>query len=869
MKFFLTTILILIGISTTANAQSMASCLKSPNADSTSIEDCRDQEFANNAVTIKKVSTNAKAYDEKTISLDMGLGDPIFTGLKRTRDKFINKYIDQNISKIETIKEENMRKYNLQNIFGGIPTSSDLAVRALKAVFGFSDVSEVLETIKQARLKSCRDSRTSKMTSCDTEADPIEKSKCREEANTLVNDCFILSAGTGSMSKIQDMFKDWEDQINAEIDALTIVNQPSVKSVIDKIKLNANKFDGSIKKLNDIINVTPSGKFSDFLNKDPYTLVESFWASKMGGYAVSLGSNSYKNAPQEPLLSFKSGASMNNKVNDLCELTKCLAWPDNKMESNSEYKASCIDQGYTKQALNGQINKARISLMQKMAAILLKEIMIMLPVQEYMKMIKQNLICSIAATTATLKSETTATATDSTNFLSSLSNMASSATDFVSASGGTMEKLASCISETNQTKDGTKAEASGALQKSSGVLQSYLYGLITFTVNIPYGTLGMKATQEQSPLSESKAELNVEQCMKQGRTEQWVKAFDECKINSDFFNLDININPEIPRLMVAIRDINKFNCQQSKIIDPAPTKTLGTLESNTRMLVAADIADAIAGFKSEVYLAQKQLTQENINYKNFLPTKVGICGMKVLSSLIQNQKNLNIFSCQLWDDHIHLGSIPIEWSINSRDLTPDSLRHVSDSCKVAAEFTYDYLTTQSSIDIKDPKFDGQQAPLETTSDYAISRAISIVRTCDIIIENFLQTPPNNDQVNPENIENEILFDRKLDLGYGVNPSLQAIEYGTILSLQKRNFNEQFNICITNPIPTPNKDIDSQKLVYDATTRFCRDFRVILFDRYYSDATTAFNYPVISDKDAEKVDLYIQRQKKYYREGTYD
>ena len=807
----------------------------------------------------------------KSFTLDLGLSDLVFSSLKKSRDDFISKYIDKSITKIEKIRDENMRILNLQNAFGAYLPNQNTTLLAIEAVFGESDISQVIMDFKNAMKSKCQDKRQSKLDQCDTINTGAEKEECRSEANLILKNCFKTTGSIKILDNIQNKIKAIENRIIDKVNGQSFVKNDKFVSVVDMLRTKSNQFDESIKELNAITNMNFGRDLGDLSSGDPLTLTQSYIATKLGFSPNIVGAGAYSELDNTSPLNFK--LSTTSKINNLCELTKCLIFPEHKKYTTTGTPTAgfqkCISAGYTKEMLSGVINNARNTLMLKLQAILLKEILIMLPIDEYIKAVKESVICSMSATYATLKGD----GKDSENIgdtISSIGSIAGNMTDMVSGFSKAASSVVSCLSRKNSQAQ-KKETLSGKVKlgKQSGLIVNLQFA--AFKINVPFlSALGLQVKGEsESLLTDILASpTEIKACVTEGQSIEWQKNFDECKSNIFDFNLDFNISAQIPELTEMLRQNNRNKCLETQWDSGAINEYDLSHDKDSKRFLP-EIVNAIKKFDDNLKFAIQELTLRKIKYTDFTPTDQGHCATRVLKILKTDNIYGDFFTCPLLDPDISQSASFIQTTdINITTIDEiatncnDSAKKVIEELLQLGDQTIDETESESPGSIFNPR--NSISSKTPSPDFALTRAISNVNICSefksiFINEYFQKLSP----IPVNSIANERILEDKLKGIIGQNKDIDSyIE--TLEFLEKRSFPEKFNICIKNPLNNPFSTTTLS--IYRANQDFCDDFKIALFDRYYNEASQDLNFPLIDQEARLMLDEYIKNKQNYYKRG---
>ena len=848
---------------------------------------CRKSQQEQNFETITFVSTPKLPTHEYNLSL--GLGEPVFTGLKRKRDDFIDKYINQPIAEIEEVRDRNIQTFNLKTIYGETGNKIDNAVlNALESAFGLDALDSTFNSLIEKRREKCNTQYNAKMSSCNAQQDPYKKSMCVAEASDIQNNCFKYTTKSSALDGVRNKLNEWEDKILDEIAAVTLVNQKEVQNLYKLARENTQKADDIINTINEDSVLNFNKTLDKYLSAvDPVTMMESKVGMSLGIGDALVGPGAYTKTNQEDLINFTWNKS--RRINNLCDLTTCLVYPDSKKYQpgtknySAEYQQKCANKGLTEEELNRHVNELRRKLMTIVGKLVLDKLIKETAIHEYMQQIKRSAMCGAHATMATLQS-TASNVIDST--CASCNSLVSSLSSGASAISKSEEKTAECLASSfEQSSTEFSLLGEGGLGKLSGWITGGLTsaGLWTASTNIGYATptVKLQGQGDNTATGPIKNIAALQACQKEGEAETWVANYEKCVSDDLAFDFNFEFNFKLPELMKALRDSTRLQCESS--LNPVPittTFTFDALYNNPDVTPASYSNDNMRWIKltRSLISANETLKRMKINPALFLDTEESHCAYKALD-LIENQKYAAVdASCAILDipnapvidwtktnldnfgEEANDGSLPTTLVPSVHKLCQDSATTVSDHFANMAPFS----TTQLQSISKDPNsfYNVNNSVLKPNrpenAEYRITRSIANLHFCSEFFTNIASKRIFREQ-DLNKYHNAGGYLARLALKRG---ELSARDYQakkdehrqyqeTLKMLNRRTEKERFNLCVRN---STYRDVDYQQRVgiNKAIHDFCKTYKIERFDKYFQDALTDFDFPIVeSNKEAIK------------------
>ncbi len=890
-----------------AAPKSLETCLNeiSPGQPDAAIDKLRRACYLNDVRNGLKLKSEPSKVDliRSSFTLDFGLGEPVFSGLKRKRDEFIYNYLDKNISKVKKIQRENIRRFNLKSLMSGGNDENGI-ISKLKKIFNLTSIEGILAEFKQKRLDKCEKSSESKMENeCEKIEDPYIRQQCENEAQSILDNCFKYSTESTALKKLQDKLRIMEDEILESVAKMSLVNHDAFDGTVASIMSKASGIDGSFSAINRATNLEFSGKLGDLLDGDATYTIEKMIAEKAGISMEFVGPNSWKNEnKQDDFLNYRLSVS-STRINNICDLTKCLVYPSSKrytVDSNgetvatSEYQSMCLDANLTEEYLNELVNEARKKLTKIMSQLVLKEIMVRVGVDAYLDDAKNALICGQAATSKAISDEMKDLFGTGDDF--DLAGALSEAID----SGAPAEKVFAekankCLAKHTEKLKKIHENEFGLIKCGGPIGHIYV---ASGAANIPYGCVKLqgKISAGNTLLIDPKDKAAISACMAEGETADWEKNYHACIAADGAFKFGSGFGGdlfgEIGDLFNNMDIAAVFQCEG--LLSPDRRSSYGSvLNIKLNPLMAESASDADAMFmavKSKLIHASKVLFRGKVDASIYLPTENMLCANRAFEVLKRNAYYTDFDECEVLDheldDSLLKEKVPKMETKNllSGYQIPETaskppinlLPSVIDLCTRSADYVIKNLKNEYPIGDKtdvtspsDPRSPG--SPISEDPP-VISKAISNVNKCSMFFNDMELVLPRAD-ISLDNIVQKQRF------GDWVSKQTQTTSYidgiimndslfqykSTIEMLIRRSESEKFNICIKN---NDNDWIDKPTLIRKARKDYCKDYRISLFDRYYDSAATAFNYPITDDQSRIKVDKYIDAQTRKYEEGTW-
>lgn len=837
------------------------------------------------------------AEQSYSYTLDLGLGEPVFGSLKRSRDRFISKHITSNIAKIEVIRDNNMRKLNLKSAYNSIvsPDSNDL-ITTLKSLFGLESLASTFASIKTSRKESCDNKYNDKKANCESITDYREKSRCLSEAQAIKSNCFKFTTNVNLFSNITDLLNEYEKELLDAVDSVSLVDTDGFKSIRETLSSTTQAIDTKTAELNKVVSLDIDGKLGHYLEGNVYELLERKIAKIIGADESLLGPGTYANMQSDnELLNFNKDFSGSiNTSGNLCNLTKCLMFPKSKRNSQ-QYKDTCVAAGLSEGDLNETINHVRRKLTNFAAQLALQKLIIEMPIQEHLKSLRTSLICSQVATLNVLQDKVVSAASPglTTANIASFTNTSGSSSSTPAIENASSKSVYQCVKENNaQASEGSKTSDGGSLNKAAGPIETFL--AFTTQFNLPY----LSAIEVQAGV-EKEIKLNapraIDYCLARGKSQSWVDNFNECKSDSASLTSAINVNASIGKLIIAQRSWAKAECKSNLNFQPKVFNfTSSSAKSNPQLEQDPlspnnerwdELTDALISAKQTLHKAK---------LKPFLiPTKQAICANNLLEIIRKQSNNIytdSTYSCQISDftpppNVINASDVVIDdmqlGSTNSLipsiiKLCIDSAENVSNHPNLSSPID-DYLMTLGTGITRDniPNDDifNPANAFNQSDDYEITRSISNIKFCDSFFTEVIGlTFPikvNKDSLSNQNIlRNELLKNQK-NMAYNEMSVLDKANqdyHETLTMLDGLSSTEAFNLCV--------KRSKYRELLYrkrtpidQAVLNWCRVYKTNKFDVYYNDAKKSFNYPVSTESGRQKIDEEILIRDRRFRDGS--
>lgn len=848
----------------------------------------KDQEFY---AKLKIFSSPPNSFTSitGTKTLSLGLGDPVFTGLKRSRDKFIHDYLDVPIGKIEDIRDKNIQRFNLKSIFrtDDWQIENDL-IATLKSVFGLDDLSGTLAQLKQARLNKCKDKRTAEEDICDTTttASTSARSSCLAIAASIEENCFKVTSSPTALRKIRQQLTDTQDLILARIASVSLVNSDPIIDLRNEIKKYTSVVDDTVLKLQNSAQMDFDVDISTTMGTTINDLIKSTINNKLEQTlnlpTGSIGVDVYTGKGQRDILNFRSSGY--SKIHDLCDLTKCLAYPKSKRGS-ADYQSRCIDAGYTSDDLNRLVNEMRQKLTLLLSRLIIVKLFTEIAIQEKLNAITDNIQCAIAATQNTIGESVSSSLTDYDSLYS-----ATSMVNYTNEQKDSMASIAKCLSESSQqTRRQLSCGAEVFMQKKAGMPKAIIPYILWGRFNKPFiSDIGatLKCEADGALTQSLKANTEISACVAEGKTKTWVANYEECKSGNASFKLDLTINPVFPALTDALRLSTKASCETNFAIAPSSQHiTLENIKANPSINPPTADQGRWEDLRTNISNAKRSLFIKRLAPSAFPTTAEGTCAKSMFNIIFNQQHYVKKVQCSVIDPYI--SGIPIAPVLNSENLSLESpnpppteivalIPSVIKLCNDSSKLVYSFFANNSipESDKNNTLPSSVYNPTNTRSfgssaemnKFKITRAISNIAFCD----NFFFDIANITfpiYMNKEYLINSNAYQNRRNLFMDPYRQLKGEDYineqfiETLNMLDKRSQQEKFDLCITKPI------IQDDTPISNAISQFCKKFKINLFDIYYKKATSDLNIPLIGPDYQKQIDSYITNTTEYFQTGT--
>ncbi len=876
--------------------------------------ECYKKKQASSFKTLgKSTYTVAKKEKSTTLDLDLGLGKPVFSKLKRSRDNFVYKNITRRISKVSEIRDRNIRRLSLEALYtqiAGEPKENGI-ISALKKIFGLEDLQGTINDIKKRKLERCVARAKEETQKCTASTDTgYEKNRCFAKAEDIEDNCFIYSSDSltpAFLSKFSEAAGDFEAKILDKIASTYIIKPDTFAKARAVATGENNAVDKTLSALNSLFSFGTGTLVADYLNQwDLNEVLEREVVRGLGLDESIIGRGKFAGDRSDPI-NFKF--SRKTPINDICNLSKCLIYPKNKKfnddgTATADYKSTCLDNGLSPENLSEKVNQARKKLTLIATKLILKEILIKLPLDVYFQQLKRNVLCAVTATANTLKQSLSTSDSDDTDILGAGSEISSA----ISSAGTLAEALTSpglssmgdrvskCLAYSDtQQQERKDTTVKVALTKTS-VAQIYNIAGITLgstSINTPFATpnIQLSVEQQNALLSKLKTDRHVQDCLKEGQESTWVKNFDKCVSDDDEANFDFSFDFDIANLLDAQRRATKFQCKSS--IRPKARKfsyALKGVREKDKLFSNPSVPDrSYAELDRKLTRANKILQKLKISPRAFFPSPQSVCAGKILA-LIQSQNYYTKdFSCSILDTvpEVILRASEVEVTAgifgsngpesSSPALLPSTLQLCVDSADEIIKKMLK-LSPFTPTEIKDiAKFPNHIYNIKNSanpgSDYKITRSIANIHFCAEFFENVVSLEPLP-PVQTGTIKNKRLY---LDAVEANTKNLTASEisalrvdsgrYNSALeSLKRRNAKEKFNLCVLNSTYR-QVSYDDRKGIEKAKFDFCKTYKITRFDKYFTDALSDFDFPFTNESSRNRVRNLIKFREYEYKNGT--
>ncbi len=898
-----------IAVTEEAPAENLYDCLATASGSYTERNnECYKKKQAASFKTLGK-STYVIAKKEKSATLDLGLGKPVFPKLKKSRDNFVYKNITKRISKVSEIRDRNIRRFSLEalyeKVFGTTPKENSI-ISAFKKIFGLEDLRETINGIKKRKLARCVARGRAATEECTNSADTgYKKTRCFAKAADIEDNCFIYSSDSltpAFIAKFSEAAGDLEAKILDKIASTYIIKPDTFAKARAVATGQNNAVDKTLGALNSLFSFGTGTIVADYLNQwDLNDALERGVVRGLGLDESVIGRGKFAGDRADPI-NFKF--SRKTPINDICNLSKCLIYPRNKKfnedgTATADYKSTCLDNGLSPENLSEKVNQARKKLTLIATKLILKEILIKLPLDVYFQQLKRSILCSVTATANTLKQSLSTSDSDDTDILGTGSAISSA----ISSAGTLAEALSSpglssmgdrvskCLAYSDtQQQERKDTTVKVALTKTS-VAQIYNIAGITLgssSINTPFATpnIQLSIEQQNALLSKLKTDRHLHDCLKEGEESTWVKNFDKCVSDDDEANFDFSFDFDIANLLDAQRRATKFQCKSS--IRPKARKfsyTLKGAREKGKLFSNPSVPDSsYANLSRKLTRANKILQKLKISPRAFFPSPQSVCAGKILA-LIQSQNYYaEDFSCSILDTvpEIILKASEVKvtsgifGSNESEALLPSTLKLCVDSADLIIEKMLQlspFTPTEIKEIAKSDHIYNIKNSANPNKDYKITRSIANIHFCAKFFENVVSLEPLP-PIQTATIKNKRLY---LDTVEANTKNLTASEirtlrvdsgrYNTTLeSLKRRNAKEKFNLCVLNSTYR-QVTYDDRKGIEKAKFDFCKAYKITRFDKYFSDALGDFDFPFTDESSRNRVRNLIKFREYEYKNGT--
>ena len=337
--------------------------------------------------------------------------------------------------------------------------------------------------------------------------------------------------------------------------------------------------------------------------------------------------------------------------------------------------------------------------------------------------------------------------------------------------------------------------------------------------------------------------------------------------------MNFEFNFKLPALMESLRKSNELKCESS--LGASGKKhviSLPKMENNADISPPSsylNTSERWVKLASTIDSATQSLSKMKINPAIFFNTKQSICANKALD-IISNQKYQSMpLECSI-EDFSDEDQGKIDWTGQqmdnfgrestdgsiSNEFLPTVIRLCTDSAEVVTEhFANSKPFTQQSLNgIKNDAnsiYNVKNSILKPyESTYKITRSIANINFCSNFFTNIGYKRIAKDQ-DLGIYKNKDSYMTRLRLNQG---SLNYGEYEaekernrqyqqTLEMLNTRTPKERYNLCIKN---STYRDVDysERKGIKKAVFDFCKTYKIERFDKYFSDALTDFDFPIV-------------------------
>ena len=819
--------------------------------------------------------------DTGSYTIELGLGEPAFSDLRTMRDDFVEKYINLPISEIEEVRDRRIQKFNLKTLYGdtGEKINSNI-LSSLESAFGLDDLEETFAEFIKNRKETCDVKFKEAKELCSNIDDIYDKSQCSAAAYDIKNNCFKYTTKNSKLGSIHDSLNVWEDHILEEINKISFVEHDEVQKLYSLASSKLEKIDNKVNSLNEKLSLNLGGRLNEYLSsKDPIELIERRLGAHLdiGDSLVGFGTSSKTNT--QDIINFS--ASKKTSLNNLCDLTTCLVYPESKKYSDPEktkytddYQSKCADVGLTSEDVDEKINEIRRQLTVLVGKLVLQKIMTETPIYEYMNQIKRSVMCASHATLAAIADGLSSSSDSSCASCSSSSAKLSSGVASISKTEGRSFK---CLEQgADQTSTSSDVQGQVGLGKVSGWLVGALQtvGLFTVAENVPFATPTVQVKgNQQKVLTEQLTDVAALQaCQKEGQSETWIANYNKCVAEDISFNLGFEFNFKLPELFEALRSSTELQCESSlQAIPISTTITFDALYNNPDVTPKSFSNDHSrwSTLSMSMISAQEALSKMKINPSLFFETSEAICATKSLDIISTQASTSSPLECSILD----IDNPPvIDWTKSDLDdfgqgndeelpdtLVPSVRKLCEDSSSLVAEHFAD-LNGFSEVALRGIKTDPESIYNVKNSilkpnnpdntEYRITRSIANIHFCSSFFTNIANKRILKDQdlSTYQNISGYLdrLALKNGELKYSEYMAKKEVNrkyQETLKMLNRRSQKEKYNLCVKN---STYRDVDYsdrvgiKKAVFD----FCKTYKIDRFDKYFSDSLTDFDFPLV-------------------------
>lgn len=859
---------------------SFKSCLKAASEITPSVlSSCRREERSNRF----KIISHSQPIDliKGSYTTSLGLGDPAFSELKAKRDAFVEEHINKPIAEIEEVRDRNIQKYNLKTLYGDTGEKETHNILSkLESAFGLDSLQATFSEFIENRKQSCEVKFEAKSKTCSEITDIYDKSQCLASAYDIKNNCFKYTTKNSKLNSVKNKLSQWEDKILADIAEVSFVDNDEVQKLYSISKTKLGKLDNKINTLNEKLSLNIGGKLNEYLSSvDPVKMIEERMGEELGIGSSLVGAGSFTRTNTQDILNFS--ASKKTSLNNLCDLTTCLVYPDSrkytddtKSKYSYDYQSKCADKGLTSSDLDEKVNEIRRQLTVLVGKLVLQKIMVEVPVKEYMDQVKRSVMCASHATVAAIADGISSSSDGSCTTCSSESAKLSSG---VAAVSKTEERSAKCLEEAaDQASTEKDVQGQVGLGKVSGWLTGTLQsvGLFTIAENVPFATpsVQVKGNLKNIITEQLTSTSTLQACQKEGQSETWIENYNKCVADDISFNLGFEFNFKLPELFEALRSSTELQCESSlKAIPISTTITFDALYNNPDVTPKSYSNDHSrwSTLSMSMISAQESLSKMKINPSLFFETSEASCAYKSLDIVTNQISTSNPVECSILD----IDNPPeIDWTVADLDdfgkgngevlpstLVPSVRKLCEDSSKIITEHFADLKAfSQSALrGIKsdpDSVYNVKNSILKPNSPdnskYRITRSIANIHFCSSFFTNIANKRILKDQdisvyQNISGYLDRLALNRgELSYSEYINKKEVNRKYQqTLKTLNRRSQKEKYKLCITN---STYREVDYaervgiKKAVFD----FCKTYKIERFDKYFSDSLTDFDFPLV-------------------------